>query len=120
MGNEIRQRDALIEIGYARAVVADGWKYIATRIPSAIIEKSKGRALADLTPSGDFDVRGQADKFPHHNEPDQLYDLTADPFEQHNLCHEPDQAARLADVRERLKRLLEPLPHPFAEFSSKK
>jgi arylsulfatase A-like enzyme len=51
--------------------------------------------------------------FPHYFDPDQLYDLGSDPYEQHNLADAPAYANVLADLRDTLKSELETFRHPY-------
>jgi len=55
--------------------------------------------------------------FPHYFDPDQLYDLEADPCEQNNLAGDPACAPILADLKEKLRKKLRGLPHSFGEFT---
>jgi hypothetical protein len=103
--------------------VAGKWKFIANRLPDAL------KATVNLSKAGWFGsnyydnkrfrekVSHQVDKlFPHYFDEDQLYDLEADPCEQHNLAAEPACESILSEMKELLRAELEKLPHPFGEF----
>ena len=51
--------------------------------------------------------------YPHYFEPDQLYDLEADPGEQSNVAGEGRHADVLADMQTRLRRYLDRFERPF-------
>lgn len=112
-GEKVAERPLLVEMGYARAVIADGWKYIATRLPTETSRKTPVNLLG--RPSSD---KEQIPKhlYPSFGANDELFHLTNDPMEQTNLANDPAHAEKLAEMREKLKSLLQPLPHPFAEF----
>jgi choline-sulfatase len=62
-----------------------------------------GEYLAEGVLAPMFMIRTGAWKFIHTpTDPDQLFDLDADPLEQTNLATSPAQAARLADFRSRI------------------
>ncbi|MDQ8194117.1 sulfatase-like hydrolase/transferase [Coraliomargarita sp. SDUM461004] len=56
--------------------------------------------------------------FPAYFEPDQLYDLSEDPFEQHNLIHEPAVQSTVVDLKSKMAEVIRELPRPFGEFES--
>lgn len=127
-------RDALLlEVAYAKAVVTEGWKYIALRCPEAV------RAEMAAAPPNTYAWDGTATRckqdtrwdkkgdvythygahkdFPAYFEADQLYHLDEDPYEQHNLAGDPAQADRLKKMQGLLKGLLAQSPHAFGEFT---
>lgn len=112
-GEKFAERPLLIEMGYARAVIHEGWKYIATRLPADISRKTPVNLLG--RPSGDKE-QIPTHLFPSFGATDELFHLAKDPMEQTNLASDPAHAAKLAEMREKLKTLLKPLPHAFAEF----
>ncbi|MBX7209528.1 MAG: sulfatase-like hydrolase/transferase [Verrucomicrobiaceae bacterium] len=119
-GGTVVERPQLIEMGYGRAIIANGWKYIASRLPDDIKAEA---AKKHKTPSllGKFtDDKEQVplELFPSFGATDELFHLADDPMEQHNLANDPSHAAKLAEMREKLKAALKPLPHGFAEFKA--
>lgn len=58
-------------------------------------------------------------QFPHYSDPDQLYHLGDDPFEQDNLVSRPGHAARLTKMKDLLRREIAKLPHTFGEFKTR-
>ena len=63
-------------------------------------------------------VYGSNRDFPHYFDPDQLYDLENDPFEQDNLIHEKDHSEQVKQLRDHLRRIQKTLPHDFDDFTS--
>lgn len=134
-------RDALLlECMYTRAVVTDRWKMVAGRAPDAVDQlmaedalRAKreqtrryvgwdGRTNDRFKPGFSYGVIMDSDRdFPHYFDPDQLYDLHTDPFEQHNLVAPGRQAGehaeRLSALQQRLRGFLKTLPHTFEEFT---
>jgi len=125
-GREVAWRDALhLEIGYARAVVTPGWKYIALRFPEAVrAELTAGGHLESAGWNGRVWRQGNeiasrygiADEFPHYTDADQLYDLERDPLERRNVAADAQHAGRLDEMRALLREGLAALPHTFGEF----
>lgn len=118
-GGKVAERPMLIEMGYGRAIIAGGWKYIAIRLPADIEAKAK-----DTNERPDFLGRfaskdeGDRARWPSYGQADQLFDLKADPLEQKNLAANPAHAAKLAEMRVLLKQALAPLPNVFGEFKT--
>ena len=115
--------NVLLEVVNSRGIVSGTWKYIANRLPEAL------KATVELPRAGWFGsnyydnvrfregLHHQVDKlFPHYFDEDQLYDLEADPCEQNNLAAELIYAPILTDLKDKLRKELEKLPHPFGEF----
>jgi arylsulfatase A-like enzyme len=138
------RKSLYFEIGDSRAVIKDGWKYLAVRHTDRINKMSfeeRKRLLNATTrnhakvgkkwkvtdpnapfahmgnyPGGnDGDQRCIAAK-PHYYDPDQLYDLVKDPYEKKNLAKAPKHAKRLADLKKELTAHLKNLPGGFGEF----
>ncbi|OHB77402.1 MAG: hypothetical protein A2Z25_01185 [Planctomycetes bacterium RBG_16_55_9] len=120
-------RDSLlIEITYTRGVLMKDWNYVAIRYPETITKTITPENRRQFSQEGtrvsqgsrqNESVRYNADRdFPGYYDYDQLYDLRADPKQQENLAGDPKYAARLRDMKERLCRYCEVLPHPFGEF----
>jgi len=51
--------------------------------------------------------------YPAYFDPDQLFDVEADPDEQHNLANDPAYADVLDSMKRRLQRYLDTFDHPF-------
>ncbi|MEM9252497.1 MAG: sulfatase-like hydrolase/transferase [Planctomycetota bacterium] len=123
----------LLECMYTRGVVTPRWKYIASRatpeIEAAMAEDAVLAAEENRRRRVGWDGRNNANKiglgvgmdsdrdFPGYFDPDQLYDLEADPFEQFNLAADPAHRQTLVELQNELRGYLEDMPHPFGEFS---
>ncbi len=124
-GNDHPINDSIhLQIGSTRAVLKDEFKYIAWRIHpdrEAKLDIPKQGSPAPLyhiasTRGG----RGLEKKIPTHYacywETDQLYDLTKDPNEQHNLAKNPEYARKLNAMKKLLSEQLKDQPGNFGEF----
>lgn len=113
--------DLFFEMGCARGILHDNWKYIAVRYPVSIVDP-EGNGVGQVTLRSGSDVNGletvAMNAHPAYFERDQLYDLSADPQELNNLAHLPEHAARIADMQQRLKRHINPLPGGFSELKT--
>lgn len=118
-GGSVPERPVLVEMGYGRALISGGWKYIAVRFPAAVTAKA-AKLGKRPTLIGDFDSEAQRNPshWPSFGKADQLFDLRADPMDQNNLAADPAHAAKLAEMRTLLKATLVPLPHVFGEFKT--
>jgi len=118
-GGSVTERPALVEMGYGRAIISGGWKYIAVRFPEAVTAKA-AKLGKRPTLIGDFHPEAQRNPsaWPSFGEADQLFDLRADPMEQKNLAAEPAHAAKLVEMKTRLRDALAPLPHVYGEFKT--
>ncbi len=105
------------EAGAARALVEDGFRYVAFRpTPSHIAEMQKPGARTALDTWGN--AKGGDNHWlipfkPAFFEPDQLYDLQKDPLERANLAQDPAHAARLARMKDELGKILATFETPF-------
>ncbi len=133
-GDSVPWRESLLlEVAYARAVVTKDWKYIALRYPPKLREaigQAEPKTYAwdgtakRVTAGNRWNKKGAvyipygANKdFPGYFDPDQLYDLKHDPYEQKNLAEDPACAERLAEMKALLSRHLQDLSHTFGEFT---
>ncbi len=109
--------DLYFEMGYTRAIEADGWKYIAFRLPPRLQEQVK---RGELKMAPNYNNRPKHEQsilasiiFEDYFDADQLYDLGSDPGETKNLARSPECQAKLAEMKTRLKKRLETFRHPF-------
>jgi arylsulfatase A-like enzyme len=115
------------EIGCARAVMTENYKYIAVRytedrineikdIPENKLKEQIIRKIIYLDRNLGISLRGLRYS-PEYLSPDQLYDLTADPEEKTNLVNAPDYNDILTDMKKLLTGYLETFENrPFGEF----
>lgn len=115
------------ELGCARGVMTDQYKYVAVRytqdrindilsIPEAQLKEKVIRKLIYL--DGHVGISSRGIKYsPEYLSPDQLYDWTTDPDELHNLAGNPAHTDALEYMKGLLKGYLESFPgRPFGEF----
>jgi arylsulfatase A-like enzyme len=113
-----------LQIGSSRAVIKDGFKYIAWRVHPDREMNFEQSSSGDAEPlyhiASTRGGRGLEKKIPDHYacywDADQLYDLEKDPDEQHNLANNPEYAQKLAEMKEMLVKQLAGQPGSFAEF----
>jgi arylsulfatase A-like enzyme len=117
-GAAMPERPVLIEMGHARAIISGGWKYIATRQPEKVKQAArKTGKIPSLQGNFPTDIQqAPVNLWPSFGSTDELFDLSKDPMEQHNLAADPAFAEKLAAMRTLLKQVLAPLPNAFAEF----
>jgi arylsulfatase A-like enzyme len=105
------------EMGYFRAIKYANFKYVAWRYTDEQLARMK-QGEVDVA----LDAIGRPRQghsqiamayYPHYFDADQLYDLAADPSEQHNLADDPAHAATLRQMRERLQTVLATFEHPY-------
>jgi arylsulfatase A len=132
------------ELGYARGVIKGDYKYMAIRYPEYARNMSleeRARRLEEYNetrrrmktkivntdpeapfshfstvPGGEQAEHESYGKLPAYFDPDQLYNLKADPTEQVNLAGDPEHAAKLAEMKALLTTYLEDLPGTFGEL----
>jgi len=122
-GGTVPERPVLIEMGFGRAVVSNGWKYVAIRFPEDIaaeLEQTGSKFSSLISPLRSGISRGgrEAKSFPNFSDIDQLYNLKSDPLERHNLANDPESAPKLKEMKLLLTHALAPLPHVFGEFKT--
>jgi len=142
-GKPYKERTSVYhELGYARAIVKDGFKYYAIRYPEWAMKKTpkeRQKMLDDYTkmresfgehaiatdaslpygqlemvPGGGGAEHNAYTNMPNFSDPDQLYDLKNDPKEEHNLINDPKYAEKVKELKEELKKkYLDKLPGKF-------
>lgn len=142
-GKEYTGRTSMYhELGYARAIVKNGFKYYAVRYPEWGIKKTLAErkvmldeytkfresfgehAISDdpsapygqleMFPGGGGAENAAYKHMPNFSDPDQLYDLANDPNEEHNLINNPKYMAKVIALKAELKsKYLEKLPGKF-------
>jgi arylsulfatase A-like enzyme len=144
-GKKQKVRDSVYgEIGHTRAVRMGKWKYLALRYAPYVQNMepwerklwedawddyfiSTGREAfhndpnrpfghAGYTPGGEDNQWPAMEKYPAYFDADQLYDLSKDPDEQHNLAYDPAYKQVLDKMKAELKKYLDRLPGNYAEF----
>jgi arylsulfatase A-like enzyme len=141
-GKTDKTRDSLyFELGYARGVLKDQWKYMAIRYPEQIENMSReerqrvldeynaGRIKRDLelvtkdpakpfshltaVPGGGHAESRSTGKYPGYYDRDQLYDLSKDPGERKNLAKDVKYQDQLKMMKAELRKYLDDLPGNF-------
>lgn len=118
---EGKWRDFLyFEMGCARAVMTDQWKYIAMRYTQerlAAIEDAGPRALPRyLSPLGRMGIGVRGAKHPGFWSEDQLYNISQDAGEMKNLAAIAEYEPKLNEMKARLQNVLKTFDRPFGEF----
>ena len=103
------------EMGWSRSVIKGNYHYIATRYPRYAIEKMRTEHNSKTLGVGLMFDTLNAPFIPGYFDPDQLYDIAADPYERTNLVNDPAMGAIIADLKAELRKLLSTLPRPFPE-----
>lgn len=129
------------ELGYARAVVKDGFKFYAVRYPkwaeeftyeqrkdtlqkyTAFRESFGEHGMSDdpnapygqleMVPGGGGAEHNAYLNHPNFSAKDQLYDIENDPKEQNNLINDPKYAEKLKMLKAELNKYIESLPGKF-------
>ena len=132
------------EMGYSRAVLKHGFKYLALRYPqhasqmpyekrASILKEFNARqqererpiytrdpntpfSHISLIPGGGDAEGVSTGKKAGYYDPDQLYALHKDGNEQVNLANNPEHAAKLKELKAELSTYLNSLPGGFAEL----
>jgi arylsulfatase A-like enzyme len=141
-GETLQARESLFfELGYARAVIKGKYKYYAIRYPDyatgwdpeeraaeldrynrgrefrnmAIVNRDPAKPFSHLevVPGGGQAEHGSYGKLPGYFDPDQLYDLEADPGEKVNLAGNPEYGEVLIEMKAVLQEYLDVLPGKF-------
>jgi arylsulfatase A-like enzyme len=120
-GNDRKIHDHLFfEIGATRAVLKDGWKYLAFRLPDSIPDDPPQpyTHLADR-PGGRGSEGPAKDFYQNYYDKDQLYNITSDPLERNNLFADESQQTRVSEMQQLLRAAVSGVPGSFAEFTNK-
>ncbi len=109
------------ELGYARGVRTEKWKYIAIRYGAERFGQIENASLENLPgllayQGSTKNASNHLQKRAHYLEPDQLYNLADDPLEMNNLAKNPEFKAQLKKMRGLLTAKLEAQGRPFGEF----
>ena len=141
-GEQSESRESLFfELGYARAVIMGNYKYYAVRYPeyaknwtaderAEVLDRyNEGRTFRNMVivnrdpekpfshlevvPGGGHAENHSYGKKPGYFDPDQLYDLEADPGEMNNLANNPEYREILLELKAELKKYLDDLPGKF-------
>jgi arylsulfatase A-like enzyme len=108
------------EIGATRAVLMDGWKYIAFRTPQEklpLLEVNGARPThINDRPNGRGSEQPAIRFYPNYFEADQLYNINDDPLERRNRYEEMKGSRLLETLQEELRRILEEVPEGFGDF----
>lgn len=118
-GREEEIHDHLFfELGATRAVLKDGWKYLAFRLPRSL-PKNPDQPYTHLAdrPGGRGSEGPAKDFYPNYYDRDQLYNVRQDPLERRNLFSDPRQHARAHAMRKLLRDSVAKVPGAYAEFT---
>ena len=111
-------KSLFFEMGATRAVIKDGYKYLAFKAPASIkskLEKNGKKATHICDKPGGRGSESPALKFYAKNyfDEDQLYQLEKDPFEQSNLYLDESKKAKIKELKTELKKYLKIVPGTF-------
>jgi len=118
-GNENPIHESLyFEMGATRAIIKNGFKYLAFKAPKSIrrkLEQSGKKATHLCDKPGGRGSESPALKFYAKNyfSKDQLYNLEKDPFEQNNVYPNILNNALIRDLKLELKKYIKNLPGSF-------
>jgi hypothetical protein len=118
-GSEREIHDYLFfELGATRAVLQDGWKYLAFRLPPSLQPKPPKPYTHLADRPGGRGSEGPAMKFyPNYYDRDQLYNVREDPLERENLYQDGRPKTRVEAMRRLLREAVGNVPGTFAEFT---
>ena len=118
-GSEEEIHDYLFfELGATRAVLKDGWKYLAFRLPSSLPPDPPQPYTHLADRPGGRGSEGPAMRFyPNYFDRDQLYNIHEDPLERHNLYRDEERHNCVQEMRSLLRKAVSKVPGTFAEFT---
>ena len=107
-----------LEIGATRAILKDGWKYIAFRLPESL-PANPPRPYTHLAdrPGGRGSEGPAKGFYPNYYDRDQLYNINVDPLERNNLFGDRTQQTRIREMQRLLRQATRNVPGSFAEFT---
>ncbi len=112
----LQRKTIFHEIGYSRAISNGKYKYMAMRFPDNIIQEIKNGERQHIT---HYHTATHAHPYiamqchPGYFSADQLFDLEADPYEQHNLAYEEGYDTVLQKMKEQLEQYTATFRHPY-------
>ena len=114
-------KSLFFEIGATRAVVMDGWKYMAFRtpeekLPGLEIDGKRASHINDR-PDGRGSEQPAIRYYPNYFDANQIYHIEDDPTERNNLYEKMRGSLKVEELQAELKSYLEELPGGFAEFT---
>ncbi len=116
-GAPIERNTLYFEAGNLRAVLKGDYKYIAFRYPPdaerRMREAEVDVALDHMNGINQSHASIALHYHPGYFDPDQLYHLADDPYEQHNLAADPEYQGKLHEMREELRDVLQSFDHPY-------
>ena len=113
---------AFFQLGSARGVLKDGYKYIANRYTQDRIKTIQSMGKEGLAgkmtyTDGHIGVGTRGMRFnPEYLEYDQLYKVAVDKLEKKNLSKSPEYAQKLKEMKAELTKHLQPFGRPYGEF----
>jgi len=127
-GDETPIHESLyFEMGATRAIIKDGYKYLAFKAPKSIktkLEKNGKKATHLCDKPGGRGSESPALKFYAENyfSEDQFYNLEKDPFESNNMYNDLMQKEKIKAMKSELKKYIKDLPgtFPISNTGSKK
>jgi hypothetical protein len=118
----------LLEMGYAKAIRTDNWKYVAVRYPEDVEKQIKAgkkfKGFKDVELDQPYMIVDHpsisyhaSQNHPHYFERDQLYDLKNDPEEKENVIKKYPEKAK--ELKKKMSFIMkEKFPHrPYGEFN---
>jgi arylsulfatase A-like enzyme len=117
-GQEYEHRPVFMEVNWFRGLLREGYHYVAFRPPPEVLRKMESGEIDVTADQGWGNYRNifgdlNAPFKPAYFEPDQLYDLSVDPFERRNLANLPAYADKVRHMQAELARILATFERPF-------
>jgi len=118
-GNDAPIHESLyFEMGATRAIIKDGYKYLAFKAPNNVktkLEKNGKKATHLCDKPGGRGSESPALKFYAKNyfSEDQFYNLEKDPFESNNMYNDLMQKTKIEELKGDLMKYIEELPGTF-------